>query len=111
MFTVPPLIVPVYGRVAAGVRGAEDEVVGAPAQQALQRALGLPTLEPVLVDFEQSTVTGSASRNLLNDRGDRITGASVQLDAGHDAIWSDEGRDYVVRFLASSLEADEPTIE
>ncbi|HJN77307.1 MAG TPA: alpha/beta fold hydrolase [Myxococcota bacterium] len=91
--------------------GAEDEVVGAPAQQALQRALGLPTLEPVLVDFEQSTVTGSASRNLLNDRGDRITGASVQLDAGHDAIWSDEGRDYVVRFLASSLEADEPTIE
>ena len=34
-----------------------------------------------------------------------------RLDAGHDAIWSDEGRDYVVRFLASSLEADEPTIE
>ena len=91
--------------------GTEDLTTGPTAQQALQRALGLPTVEPLLVDFEQNAVAGPVTRNLLNDRGDRVTGASVQLDGDHDVMWSEAGRGLAVRFVASSLDADEPTIE
>lgn len=81
----------------------DDDVVGASAQQALQRALGLPTVEPVLVDFEQKTTASPVSENLLNSRGDRVTGASVQLDGDHDVMWTDAGRWQAVRFLGSGV--------
>ncbi|MCP4809065.1 MAG: hypothetical protein GY913_13390 [Proteobacteria bacterium] len=94
------------------VYGLADSQTSIEAQQALQTALGLPTVTSTLVDdFDQGSRDAPVTRNLLNEDGDRVTGASVQLDGGREAIWSDEGRAWILRFIASGLGEDEPTIE
>lgn len=92
--------------------GLQDDETSLESQRALQTALGIPTTEGSLVDdFDQSVKAAPLSRNLLNEDGDRVTGASVQLEGGRDVIWTDAGRAHVVRFIASSIDAEAPTIE
>lgn len=89
----------------------DDLIVGGAAQQALQLASRIPTVGGVLVDFDQATGALPASRNALNDQGDRRTVGSVQVSAGRDAMIQNLSLDRLGAFVESALYGADPTIE
>ncbi|MCB9796956.1 MAG: hypothetical protein H6741_30095 [Alphaproteobacteria bacterium] len=93
------------------IYGLDDLTTPDAAQQALQTAMGLPTVGEVVVDWEQSTRDAPASENLLSESGGRYTGGSLQLEGGHEALWSPEGLDAAVRFLGAAAAEQAPSIE
>ncbi len=91
------------------VYGLWDDHTPEEAQQALQRALQIPTAGDVLVDFGQSTTTLPATSNLFTG-SDYYTAASIQAGGGMDALLDPEILRQVEHFLATAVTEDVPTI-
>ncbi len=89
----------------------DDLLASREAQQALQLSARIPTLGGVLDDFGQSTGDLPATRNMLNDEGDRRTVGSVQVSAGRDALVQSISLDRLGAFIESALGGADPTIE
>ena len=91
------------------VHGVNDEATPELALVSGLRALYLPTAGDVLDDYGQSTTTFPVYENVSTEDG-RRTAASVQVDAGHDALLTAEGVFRAASFIGSGI-GGSPTIE
>jgi hypothetical protein len=89
----------------------DDLFVSRAAQQALQLDARIPTLGGVLDDFDQSTGDLPASRNVLNDDGDRRTVGSIQVSTSGDALIETVSLARLGAFIESALGDADPFIE
>lgn len=92
------------------VEGVDDAEVPPTARAAVLRASGLPVAGTVLDDHGLSTTSLPATENLSTDDG-RRTGAIVQVQAGHDALYEAASVERAGAFVASGASGAAPTIE
>jgi hypothetical protein len=90
------------------IQGIGEEQFPVDATSAVLRAASIPTAGEVLLDFGQATVTLPTTENVSTDNG-RRTAASVQVNAGHNAMITDE-LSRLVEFVGTGANEGAPTI-
>lgn len=89
----------------------DDLFVSRAAQQALQLVARIPTVGGVLDDFGQDSGALPATRNVLNDSGDRRTVGSIQVSTGDDTLLDALSLSRTGAFVESALDESDPIIE